>query len=257
LEARDWIIAIYDQHGIAFRRRASVSKARQRAFAVPPFPQTAIFWLRFFLSAWAGCIPHSLGGLHHLPGCPGLTEAAINAGSFVVIDCTRGQWKAGISGLSRIEGPAGFSITTGPTSGYAPAGGLVSSACFGRAGNGTAAAAHAFLGVHERISSDRMGHTAFSHGPPQTWHLPGILPQPLHFYRIPPCLKAALRQTFHRVFILPEKRQDELAAAPVAVTDQHVDRFLINAICNERFLIGRSQKGDRLLGSHLPTHAAV
>jgi hypothetical protein len=43
----------------------------------------------------------------------------------------------------------------------------------------------------------------------------------------------------------------------VAVTNQHVDRFLINGDMDERFLIGAITKGDCFLRGYLPTHAAV
>jgi hypothetical protein len=43
----------------------------------------------------------------------------------------------------------------------------------------------------------------------------------------------------------------------MAVTDQHVDRFLINGDMHKGFLIGAIAKGDCLFGSNSPAYAAV
>jgi hypothetical protein len=99
----------------------------------------------------ADVFPHSLGGLHHLPRCPGLTEAAINAGFVVVIDRTQRAMESRHLGSSlTIEGAAELSIDD-----RSDIGDMLRRAdefhlpCSGRAGDCAAATAHAFLGINK------------------------------------------------------------------------------------------------------------
>jgi hypothetical protein len=111
----------------------------------------------------ADIFPHSLGGLNHLPGRPGLTEAAINAGFVVVIDRTQRAMESRHLGSSlTIEVAAELSIDDRPHIGdmlrradefHLP--------CSGRAGDCTAAAAHAFLGIDKGLL--QAGYGIFFH----------------------------------------------------------------------------------------------
>jgi hypothetical protein len=99
----------------------------------------------------ADVFPHSLGGLNHLPGRPGLTEAAINAGFVVVIDRTQRAMESRHLGSSlTIEASEELSIDD-----RAHIGDMLRRADefhlprSGWAGDCTAAAAHAFLRVHK------------------------------------------------------------------------------------------------------------